>query len=435
MKERLNILLIVVDALRADHLSCYGYPHSTSPNLDCLAREGIVGEQLFCPGIPTQPSFTTLYTGQHPITHGIVAHSGQAQLAREAPFLPELLLQAGYTTCAVDNLWQARASFTRGYEFYIDPSRRSPLPIGVTCEKLNTRAISWLRTHAREPFFLMIHYWDTHYPLNPPGRYRGLFYEGNPTDPGNRSLEDWWKHPMGKMARDTWLHTPDGPITDADYVVALYDQEIRYVDDGIHDIVSTLDDLGIAEKTLIAVISDHGESLTEHGIFFEHHGLYDCTLRIPLIMCLLGRLPTGVRVTPMMQMSDMAPTFLEAAQLPIPPTMEGRSYWKLLTGEKQIDGHTRVISSECSCQAKWSLRNSNTKFILARGPDFYGNPPRELYDLKADPGEEHNIVEEQPELAYKMENELENWITERLKAGGRSEDPLQEQECSLKLGS
>ncbi len=240
---------------------------------------------------------------------------------------------------------------------------------------------------------------------------------------------------MGKMARDTWLHTPDGPITDADYVVALYDQEIRYVDDGIHDIVSTLDDLGIAEKTLIAVISDHGESLTEHGIFFEHHGLYDCTLRIPLIMCLLGRLPTGVRVTPMMQMSDMAPTFLEAAQLPIPPTMEGRSYWKLLTGEKQIDGHTRVISSECSCQAKWSLRNSNTKFILARGPDFYGNPPRELYDLKADPGEEHNIVEEQPELAYKMENELENWITERLKAGGRSEDPLQEQECSLKLGS
>ncbi len=157
MKERLNILLIVVDALRADHLSCYGYPHSTSPNLDCLAREGIVGEQLFCPGIPTQPSFTTLYTGQHPITHGIVAHSGQAQLAREAPFLPELLLQAGYTTCAVDNLWQARASFTRGYEFYIDPSRRSPLPIGVTCEKLNTRAISWLRTHAREPFFLMIH--------------------------------------------------------------------------------------------------------------------------------------------------------------------------------------------------------------------------------------------------------------------------------------
>ena len=424
MRERPNVLLIVIDALRADHLGCYGYPLPTSPNLDALAEEGVVVDQLFCPGIPTQPSFTTLYTGQHPITHGIVGHRDQTPLAREAPFLPEFLLQAGYTTCALDNLWQARPWFTRGYEFYIDPSRRHSLPMGVTCEELNTRAISWLRAHAAEPFFLIVHYWDTHYPYNPPDRYRDLFYEGNPTDPANKSLENWWAHPVGKIARDTWLRIPEGRITDVEYVVALYDQEIRYVDEGVRDIVTTLDDLAIAEKTIVVVTSDHGESLTEHGIFFDHCGLYDCTLRIPLIARLPGCLPAGSRVSPVIQMSDVAPTLLEALQLPISPKMEGRSYWAQFTGERRIEGNERVISAECVYQAKWCLRNARYKFILARGPDFYGNPPRELYDLRADPREENNIVEEQPDLAGTMERELEAWINERLKALGKSEDPL-----------
>src|SRR5690349_10860080 len=124
MRTKPNILLIAADTLRADHLGCYGYIHNTSPQLDALAAAGVLGERLFCPGIPTHPSFTTLYTGQHPITHGIVSHGGKAQLARDTAVLPELLLQEGYTTCAVDNLWRARSWFGRGYEFYLDPSVR-----------------------------------------------------------------------------------------------------------------------------------------------------------------------------------------------------------------------------------------------------------------------------------------------------------------------
>lgn len=428
-----NVVVISMDSLRADHLSCYGYPRATSPRMDALAGDGVLCERLLCPGIPTFPSYTTLYTGQHPMTHRIVAHPCKNTLDQNAPFLPAVFLQGGYTTCAVDSLMRSRLWFGRGYEFYIDPSiRHTLLYLAVTCEELNARAISWLRANAESPFFLFMHYWDTHWPFNAPERYRGLFYRGNATDPTNHSLDAWWRHPLGAAARETWLRTPDGLITDPGYVTALYDQEIRYADDGVGEVLATLDQLGLAENTIVVITGDHGESMTEHGIFFDHHGLYDCTLHVPLIIRWPARLGAGRRVPSTLQVSDIAPTLLEAAGLPIPPEMEGRSFLRLLTGEERAGGHERVISLECTFQAKWSLRTDRYKFILAREPDFYGNPPRELYDLVADPGEERNIAVERPELAAAMETELEGWIADRLRLLGRDEDPLRQHGVSLK---
>lgn len=432
MNMKPNILLITIDALRADHLGCYGCEHPTSPNIDKLAKEGALLERIFCPGIPTHPSYTTLYTGQHPITHGIVAHGGRAQLDPDAPFLPEILLTEGYTTCAVDNLQRSRIWFGRGYEYYIDPSVRHALDLAVTCEEINARTIPWLRAHANERFFLFLHYWDPHYPLAAPSRYRDLFYQGNPTDPNNHSLDAWRQHPLGAVALETWLRTDNERITDAKYIVALYDQEIRYLDEQIGNLLATLDELKLAEHTLVMIVADHGESMTEHGIFFDHHGLYDCTIRVPLIVRWPRRILENLRLPNMLQVSDIAPTLLEAVGLPIPDQMEGRSFWELLTGKQQVGGYERVISAECSWQAKWSLRNDHYKFILAREPDYYGTPLRELYDLKADPREERNIVEGKPEIARELEAELEGWIADRLKALGRHEDPLREEGISMK---
>ncbi len=433
MDSKPNILLISIDSLRADHLGCYGYEHPTSPNIDTLAEEAELCERLICPGIPTMPSYTTLYTGQHPITHGIVAHPCKNELDKKAPFLPQLFLQAGYTTCAVDSLMRSRIWLGRGYEFYIDPSiRHTLLYLAVTCEDINAKAIPWLRAHSNEPFFLFIHYWDTHWPFNPPELYRELFYKGNPTDPNNHSLDAWWKHPLGAAAKDTWLRTENGLITDADYVVALYDQEIRYLDNGIGEIIAALDELGLAENTIVMLTADHGESMTEHGIFFEHHGLYDCTIRVPLIVRWPGRIRGGGHLPHILQMSDIAPSLLEAARLPVPEAMEGRSFWKLLTGEEKEGGHKKVISLECTWQAKWSMRTEEYKFILAREPDLYGNPRWELYDLMGDPQEEHNIAEEQPEIASDKEKELEGWINDRLQELGRNDDPVREHSVSLK---
>ena len=432
LHKKPNILLIAADTLRADRLGCYGYSRDTSPHIDALAAEGVLCERLFCPGIPTHPSFTTLYTGQHPITHGIVSHGGKTQLSRETPVLPELFLQEGYTTCAVDNLWRARLWFGRGYEFYIDPSLRRGLLIGVTCEEINARAISWMRTNAEEPFFMFLHYWDPHYPLNPPERYRSLFYEGNPFDPDNRSLEDWWRDPLGDLARNTWLHRSEGLITDVEYVKTMYDQEIRHLDDGIGELLATLDDIGISEQTLVLFLADHGTSLTENAIFFDHHGLYDCTIHVPLIVRWPGKIPEGIRIPHLLHMSDIAPTLLEAAGLNVPKEMEGHSFWRLLTGDVQEGGHSRVISLECTWQAKWSLRTERYKFILSRDTGIHGGPPRELYDLIEDPLESHNIAETRPEITQSLEAELEQWIADRLRELGKKKDPLLEQGISMK---
>lgn len=227
------------------------------------------------------------------------------------------------------------------------------------------------------------------------------------------------------------MRTQDGLVTDADYVTALYDREIRYLDDGIGELVASLDDMGLSGNTLLLFTADHGESMTEHGIYFDHHGLYDSTIHIPLIARWPGRIPAGLRVPHLMQVSDIAPTLLDAADLPCPPGMEGQSMWKALTGEEREGGRDRAVSLKCTWQAKWSLRTDRHKFILARTQDIYGNPPRELYDLEADPGENRNLADARPDVAAAMEAELEGWIAERLKAQGKSGDPLLKHGVSL----
>jgi arylsulfatase A-like enzyme len=432
-RERPNVVLIVVDALRADHLSAYGYPRATSPHLDALAAAGVLCESMYCAGIPTQPAFTTIHTGQAPMTHGIVSHGGTAELSKKTPTLAELFLAAGYTTCTVDNLMRERLWFGRGFEYVIDPSLRRILHLGVTCEELNARAVPWLRAHAAEPFFLFIHYWDPHTPYTPPAPDRGLFYNGgNPTDPSNRSLDEWWRHPMGVLARETWLQTPAGRITDAEYLVSLYDSEIHHVDRGIAELVGTIDELGLGDRTLVAVTADHGESMTEHGVFFEHHGLYESTVHVPFVARWPGRIPAGRRLPQLLQHHDIAPTILEAAGLRTPGAIEGRSRWKLLSGQGDDPGREVLFMSECTHQAKWALRVGRHKFILARAPDFYGTPLRELYDLESDPAETINLAEREAALAASMEAQLEEWIAKRVKELGRGDDPLREQGISLK---
>lgn len=427
-----NLLLIAVDSLRADHLSSYGYPRATSPNVDAIARQGVLCEQFFPAALPTHPSFTSLYTGQHPIRHGIVSHGGAAKLASETPVLPQVLLKAGYTTAAFDNLMRERLWFGKGYEYYIDPGQRRILGLCVTAEELNHRAIPWIREHRDEPFFAFLHYWDPHAPYNPPDRYRDLFYEGDAYDPANHSLDTFWPTPLGRLARDTWLSTPDGLITDAAYVEALYDQEIRHVDEGIGELVSALDEAGLGENTLVVIVGDHGESMTEHGIFFDHHGLYEPTLKIPLIARWPGRLPEGVRSPALLQNHDLAPSVLEALGMAAPRTMDGRSFWGVLTGSQPQGGREEIISLECTLQAKWCLRTRDYKFILAREQDVYGGPMTELYDLNDDPLELRNIVAEKPEVAADMEQRLEGWIAARLREFKKGADPLITQGISLR---
>jgi len=222
----MNILLVAIDTLSARHMSCYGYGRKTTPFMDEYAKDAALFESLYCQAIPTQPSYTSVYTGQYVITHGIVSHGGKRALARNAPFLPAILGENGYTTCAVDNLYGHKEWLARGYEFYINPRLQGKYAQAVPCEQYNARAIPWLKSHAGEKFFLFVHYWDPHTPYIPPEKYRDLFYEGNPCDPSNKSLEGLWQHPFGKAWKQ-WFEQIKPGITDAEYIVSMYESEIR----------------------------------------------------------------------------------------------------------------------------------------------------------------------------------------------------------------
>ncbi|MCP4643822.1 MAG: sulfatase-like hydrolase/transferase [bacterium] len=418
----MNVLVIACDTLRADHLGCYGYERATSPNLDAFAAESVVFDSMIAPSIPTHPAFTTINSGQFSITHGVVSHGGKEPLPRGIPWLPMLMQQAGHTTCAVDNLADWRHGFGRGFEFYVDPSSKRKLAINCDNRDINRRAIPWLEAHKDESFYMLIHYWDPHTPYLPPRAYRTLFYQGDPNDPDNHSLDAMDAHPLGKAWRDTWFSKLGPRITDAEYIAALYDGEIRYCDEGIGKLLKAVDQFGLRENTLVVFLSDHGELMYRHGVFFDHHGLYEGNVHVPLIVrhpeCSPGR------VSDLVAHVDVAPTVLDACGAPAPEAMDGVSLMPHMRGEAAGPVRDFVVCQECTWQMKWAIRTPRHKFILAREQDFYGTPMRELYDLEADPHELRNIVDEQPETAVALEGQLEGWIADKMAQNELTTDPL-----------
>jgi arylsulfatase A-like enzyme len=261
-------------------------------------------------------------------------------------------------------------------------------------------------------------------------------------------LDGLKRTPFGTAWQD-WFNQLQPGITDAEYIVAMYDSAIRYVDDGVKQLLGTLDELGIADDTMVVLFSDHGEMMYRHGIYFDHHGLYDPDIHVPLIIYLPGAANAGKRIPHLVQHVDLAPTILDAAGVEIPPeievawlskigtlptperAIEGTSLVPYLEGEKQDGIYPFLVTAECTRMKKWALRTDEHKFILSREQDYLGTPMRELYNLKSDPSEFQNIYAESRDVAEQMENTLENWIAEMCRRNGLEKDPLLTMNLSL----
>lgn len=433
-----NIVLIAIDTLRADHLSCYGYSRGTSPRLDDLAREAVLFEECIAADIPTHPSFTSVFTGRGSHAHGVLSVGGKTEPPAEIPMLSEVLAQNGYRTLAADNLgrWMTRGFHTyNGYKWETQDRQARK------AEAVNQTAMSLLREGCRgeEPFFLFIHYWDPHTPYLPPKPYDRLFYQkppGTEKDPNNRSLIPCFAFdPFSGYFAD-WM----GPVTDADWMVAQYDGEIAYCDREVGRLLDLLTFEGRQDDTIVIVYADHGEVMMEHVGYFDHHGLYNCNVHVPLIMRYPARFPAGKRVAPRVQQIDLMPTLLELCGLPPVAGIEGKSLLSLIdedvaaqAGSAPHPGYDEVFLSEASWQLKRGVVNDQWKFIKALAQDFHGGPMRELYDLERDPDEQVNVVMMYPDIARDLESRLDAWLAERLRLCGKSRDPILEQgEPSLK---
>src|SRR5262249_55717581 len=174
--------------------------------------------------------------------------------------------------------------------------------------------------------------------------------------------------PFWGMWGDTWFKKL-GPVTDPDYIVSLYDGEIRHVDDGVAQLLAALEETGVADDTLVLLTGDHGEVMMRNGIFFDHHGLYEENIRVPLILRWPKRPPAGRRVEAFVQQLDFAPTLLRWAGAQPPETMEGRDFGPLAAGTDETPLWERVVCCENTWQSKWAVRTPQHKLILSRAPD------------------------------------------------------------------
>lgn len=429
----MKIILISLDTLRASRLSGYGYAKATSPQMDRIAGQGVLFERAYAADIPTEVAHTGIFTGKVGLSTGVVSHGSElTHLPKSMPWLPTMLRNAGFTTSAVDNLYQLKEWFARGYRYYTNSVGGNRWIDGRTVNEL---AMPWIEAHKEQNFFLFLHYWDAHTPYLPPESYVSEFYDGSrdPYDPANRSMEGAYNHPAYPFFKH---HHYDlvGPVTDSAYYDALYDAEIRYLDDRLKELDDYLEQLGIAEDTLLILFGDHGESLTEHDIYWDHCGLYEPTVHVPLIMRWPGRIPAGRRVEGLVQQVDLLPTILESVRheppsdidlpkLADPAGLDGRSLWPAIQGEEK-GTLEKVFLSECAWQAARAIRTPRYKFIRTYDSGPFSRPPRELYDLTHDPAETDNLADRRPDLADQFEQEMNEWVYAKL--AGR-EDPMMRQ--------
>jgi arylsulfatase A-like enzyme len=412
-----NILLIGVDSLRADRLGSYGYRRVTSPHLDRLAAQGTLFERHWSPHIPTTPGYGSMLTGKDCFGTGIVGLR-QREFAPGVTTLAELLEAAGYATACVG--FESNTS-ARGFQRYLDYKAWGQLDEAPLrkAEALNEVAQPELDRliDAGEPWFVLLRHMDPHAPYLPPSPYDRLFYWGDERDPAQNSMAPVMAFAPFKDFFASWM--PPG-ITDAEFVMASYDGAIAYMDACVGRLLHQLETRKVAEQTIVVLTADHGETLYDHDCFFDHHGVYDCVLHVPLIIRYRGRVPAGRRVTETTCHADLLPTLLELAGMPeaIPKDVTGRSVMGLVAG-RAPGRDPGMYLTEATWMRKHGWRTLEWKLIVALEPDFHFKPEVELYDLRADPAEEVNLAAARPDVVSELRKRMEAHITKRTKATGR----------------
>jgi arylsulfatase A-like enzyme len=414
MPKKPNILHFGIDSLRADHMSCYGYRRLTTPHIDRFAGEGVLFERTYSPHIPTTSGYGSMLTGTDCFTNQVVALRHKGPMRPEVKTMAEVLRDAGYNTSCVGFTGNPAS---RGFDTYLDypawgswDEGRSP-----KAQRLNDVAVPELERliDADEPFYVLLRHMDPHAPYLPPQPYERIFYHGDETDPANTSMEPVLSFKPFRDFLASWM--PPG-ITDKEYVIAQYDGAVAYMDAAIQTLLTLLEARGVLEDTIVVMNSDHGETLYDHECFFDHHGIYDVTLHVPLIIRYPSRLPQGARVAGYNQQKDLMPTLLELADIDpgdeVQGQFDGRSLLPMVRGEVASHEGSFYIT-ECTWMRKHGWRTPEWKLIRALEPDFHGKPLVELYNLVVDPDENHNLAEERPEVVAFLTAEMEAYIARR----------------------
>lgn len=282
----LNVILITIDALRADHMGLYGYPHATTPNIDRFARDAIVFRNAFCTIPKTTGSVATIMTGLHPFIHGVAPSNDH--IPSDLRTLAQVFNRSGYRTAAVvDNANLSRAyDFARGFDTYTEVWRAAPEKSASTAF-INRTVLEFLGQDRPKPFFLWVHYVETHTPFVPPPKY--VRYDASRKGRDLRAIPAGWIRPQ-IYARSIL----DSANPYEGYLIALYDGTIRYVDEAVAEVLQVIE-RRYRGNTVVIISADHGEDLGEHNLFIDHGMLtFMTSTRVPIILRFPGQSPRVV---------------------------------------------------------------------------------------------------------------------------------------------
>jgi arylsulfatase A-like enzyme len=387
-----NVVLLVIDALRPDHLSCYGYGRPTSPNIDEIAATGVVFENAVCHAPWTKSSFSSMLTSLYPFQHGVVDWA--SVMPDTLRTLPEVLAQAGYSTACVMNTVALSGEYRvlAGFDRVVVTEKEDR-----DAFKTSDDAIELMKGMS-EPFFLMVHYSDVHTPYRPPMKYVDLVRTGDDVDPYSRL--------SGYRAGDDDIPPPD--------VIAakkhLYDGCIRLADDGVARLINYLAEAGIAGRTVLVVTADHGEAFWEHGAAFHAGSVYEEVMRVPLVMSYPPVLPEGKSIAEQVRHIDLLPTILDITETEDHMLREGGSLLDLAGGGTRHARKGAFLPAEaalCECTrprapATRCIRLDGWKFIVESI-----TATTELYNLNQDPGETTDLSA----CGHAMEDSLSSMLS------------------------
>jgi len=427
-----GIVLVVIDCLRADHVSCYGYGRPTTPTIDSLAEHGLTWRNAHSTSSWTKPSVASLLTGLYPCQHGVLRGVKRSKgrvgittdaLVGESPTMAEVLSNSGWRCAAFLNNVQCEeyTGFNRGFGTYV--------PIGGKADRLLEMLNAWLGENANVPFFVYLHFLESHWPYKPRRRHVQMFGGDRDTN----MFRDYSARDYARLRRALSRGETTLPGEQFDEMVRMYDGAVRRLDGKVKVLLQILRERGAWNETALAVTADHGEEFLEHGTIGHGHSLYDELTHVPLMVRWPGGPMNELRDHPV-SLVDLPRTLLSIAGLraEFPGcdlvveaqepssvcselSIRNRYTQTLRVGSWKLH-HRTVFDAGVDAKPLELLRRARTG-VLAH------HETAELFDLSTDPGERFNLAAggKQAETVSRLTDQLRRWWSGL--QGGPSEEP------------
>lgn len=441
----MKIIMIDIDTLRPDHLGCYGYHRKTSPNMDQIAKDGVVFQNCYVSDSPCLPSRAALHHGKFGFQIGAVNHGGTwADPLREGQTrdfrssedhskLVQLLQNKGYYTATVSSFAGRHSSwwFLAGYNEVYDCGKGGM----ENQDEVTPKALELLERHQeKDDFFLHFNIWDPHTPYRVPENYGEPFANDLPPSWMTQDLIDQHQQTYGTHSANAPLHHPDSKPWDreVDQIKNLddykkwvdgYDTGIKYADEAVGKIIHKIKELGFYDDCAVILTSDHGENQGELNIYGDHQTADLITHRVPMIIKWPGKAPG--KEAALHYQFDIGATLLELCGVKVPEGWDSVSFKNdFLAGREK--GRERLFLSHCPWSCQRSVIFNDYILIKTYDDGLKDFPPLMLFNRDKDPHQLHNLAEEKPQIVKKGLDLLENWEKEQLGRNPAGQDPLQE---------